>query len=66
MLFSWVFIATDPRLFTLLALSSEGNLEGRASLSAVAAVPPLFLTLLRSSVSLLKSALAKVYQNKGL
>src|SRR2546427_815581 len=37
MLFSWVFIATDPRLFTLLALSSEGSLEGRASLSAATA-----------------------------
>src|SRR5712664_2791265 len=42
MLFSPVFIATDPRLFTLLALSFEGSLEGRAFLPAVAAVvPPL-------------------------
>jgi len=66
MLFSWVFIATDPRLFTLLALSSEGSLEGRASLSAVAAVPPPLphaSPLLRKSF---KTALAKVYQNKGL
>ena len=38
MLFSRVFIATDPRLFTLLALSSEGSLEGRAFLPAVAVV----------------------------
>ena len=37
MLFSFVFIATDPRLFTL---SFEGSLEGLASFPSVVAVCP--------------------------
>ena len=42
MLFSRVFIATHLRLFTLLALSFKGSLEGRLSLPVVVAVlPPL-------------------------
>src|SRR6266404_3265799 len=46
MLFSLVFIATNPRLFTLftlftlLALSFEGSLEGLASFPSVVAVCP--------------------------
>jgi len=81
MLFSRVFIATDPRSFAVLALSFEGSLDrsssvlsGRSGPAGKGAPPfplsspfcPRFLALLHSTIRLLESTLTKVYQNKRL